>query len=119
MTVGMLNARTDIRDRFTKSENMTFPETTFRSHRLTVGKASLAGGGEKVSIIPQLDSSTRTGIDDACTDQPVGCTRIFYGSNPCHHFLHCRRDLIVLLVFYSRASHIYMLTLTMNLGSQH
>jgi len=50
---GMLNARTDIRDRFTKSENMTFPETTFRSHRLTVGKASLAGGGEKIS---QLDA---------------------------------------------------------------
>ncbi|KAJ7033542.1 hypothetical protein C8F04DRAFT_1260797 [Mycena alexandri] len=47
---GMLNARTEIRDRFTKSENMTFPgDTTFRSHRLTAAKATFAaGGGEKM-----------------------------------------------------------------------
>lgn len=37
LTVGMLNARTEIRDRFTKSENLSFDEPTFRSRRLTKG----------------------------------------------------------------------------------
>ncbi|KAJ7730144.1 hypothetical protein B0H16DRAFT_1775188 [Mycena metata] len=51
---GMLNARTEIRDRFTKTDNLSFPgEATFRSHRVTVGKTSIAVGGEKMG---QLDA---------------------------------------------------------------